>query len=398
MSDEIEAPPPVDSRLHKQINSVVLQWMQMDDPTMGLYYLEDFTGPTLFLEARNANPITYTKKKMMYVFLKTNIILDPKVVYKDKYNNEYTRVPKEVVQTYHFGGLPLYDAIGQVRTMEPKPNIQSLPRENSRQTMTRNKRDPTSITQGVPLPTSTVKVGEGLGFNGENPSTRRSTTPHPSMGTTFHETMGAFPLRPPIHAPSQRKLRPSDFKKLVKKFDGTKDPHYHMDNIKQVINAKNVYKWHTQFEGFGMNLDGAALEWLRDLPKGAYTTLDQLEPDFIEAFSLTGMKHNTITKIYNFKQLEIETVRDCSKRLKNYCLRCPKIEIPNQEQLVSLFLEGLLNRKLHAALYPKKHKTLNACIKQAVELDDNVDEFRDGRPTRLGDLGSDKSSESRMVT
>ena len=120
--------------------------MQMDDPTMGLYYLEDSTGPTLFLEARNANPITYIEKKMMFVFLKTNIILDLEVVYKDKYNNEYTRVPKEVVQTYHFGGLPLYNAIGQVRIVEPKPSIQSLSRENSRQTMTRNKKDPTSIT------------------------------------------------------------------------------------------------------------------------------------------------------------------------------------------------------------------------------------------------------------
>ena len=87
--------------MYKQINSVVLQRMQMDDPTMGLYYLEDSTGPTLFLEARNANPNTYIEKKMKYVFLKTNIILDPEVVYKYKYDNEYTRVPKEVVQTYH---------------------------------------------------------------------------------------------------------------------------------------------------------------------------------------------------------------------------------------------------------------------------------------------------------
>ena len=78
-----------------------------------------------------------------------------------------------------------------------------------------------------------------------------------------------------------------------------------------------------------MTLDGAALDWFRDLPKGAYTTLDQLEPDFIEAFLLTGIKHNTATKIYNFKQLEIETVRDCSKQLKKYLFRCPEIEIPS---------------------------------------------------------------------
>ena len=79
-----------------------------------------------------------------------------------------------------------------------------------------------------------------------------------------------------------------------------------------------------------MTLDGAALDWFRDLPKGAYTTLDQLEPDFIKSFSFkTGF--NTVTKIYNFKQLETETVRGCSKQLKKYLLRCPKIEIPSQE-------------------------------------------------------------------
>ena len=39
MFDEIETPPLVDSSLYKQINFVILQWMKMDDPTMGLYYL-----------------------------------------------------------------------------------------------------------------------------------------------------------------------------------------------------------------------------------------------------------------------------------------------------------------------------------------------------------------------
>ena len=90
-------------------------------------------------------------------------------------------------------------------------------------------------------------------------------------------------------------------------------------------------------------------------------------------------------------------MRGCSKRLKKYLLICLEIEIPSQERLVSLSLEGLLNRKLHAALYPKKHKTLNACIKEAVKLDDNIDELRYGRPTRLGDSKSDKSAKSRVV-
>ena len=119
--------------------------------------------------------------------------MDTKVVYKDRYNIEYTREPKEVVQTYHFGGLPLYNTIGWVRIVAPKPSIQSLPREESRKTTIKNGRDPTSITHGVPLPTSTTRVGDGLGVNGRNPTTRESTTPHTSIGAIAHEIMGITP-------------------------------------------------------------------------------------------------------------------------------------------------------------------------------------------------------------
>ena len=56
--------------------------MQADNPTMGLYYFDDNTKPTLFLAAKDAHPTTYIGEKMMYVFLKTNIILDPEVVYR----------------------------------------------------------------------------------------------------------------------------------------------------------------------------------------------------------------------------------------------------------------------------------------------------------------------------
>ena len=38
--------------------------------------------------------------------------------------------------------------------------------------------------------------------------------------------------------------------------------HNHMANIsRHVVRAKQVNKWHTQFEGFGMNLDRPALDW-----------------------------------------------------------------------------------------------------------------------------------------
>ena len=90
-------------------------------------------------------------------------------------------------------------------------------------------------------------------------------------------------------------------------------------------------------------------------------------------------------------------MRDYSKGLKKYILRCPKKEIPNWECLVSIFLEGLLDKKLHAALYPMKHKTLIACIKDAIKLDDNVDEYKDERPMAMGDVGSQQSLELRVI-
>ena len=45
--------------------------------------------------------------------------------------------------------------------------------------------------------------------------------------------------------------------------------------------------------------------------------------------------------------------------------------MPSQERLVSIFLEGLLNRELHASLYMKHHKNLNQCINDAIDFDDN---------------------------
>ena len=49
------------------------------------------------------------------------------------------------------------------------------------------------------------------------------------------------------------------------------------------------------------------------------------------------------------------------------------MELPSQAKAVSIFLEGLRDKSLHADLYNKKHKTLNECIYDAIDLDDNCD-------------------------
>ena len=60
MMEDMETPPLVDPSLFQQVNFVLLQRMHVDDPTLGLYYLENATGTTLFLEAKE--PLTLKRK------------------------------------------------------------------------------------------------------------------------------------------------------------------------------------------------------------------------------------------------------------------------------------------------------------------------------------------------
>ena len=38
-----------------------------------------------------------------------------------------------------------------------------------------------------------------------------------------------------------------------------------------------------------------------------------------------------------------------------------------------MFIEGLVSRELHAMLYIRHHKTMNECIHEAIEFDDNCE-------------------------
>ena len=56
-------------------------------------------------------------------------------------------------------------------------------------------------------------------------------------------------------------------------------------------------------------------------------------------------------------------------------------EMPSQERLVSIFLEGLSSKELHTALYMKHHKNLNECIHDAIDYHDNYGEELKGKDT-----------------
>ena len=124
-----------------------------------------------------------------------------------------------------------------------------------------------------------------------------------------------------------------------------------------------------------MTLEGKALSWFQTLEPEMFKKFKTLENDFIAAFSKMGIKHNVVAQIYGFVQKENESVRDCANRLRQYIARCSEGEMPSSQRLVSIFLEGLANKSLHANLYAKKHDTLNSCIKDAIDFDDNCKKF-----------------------
>ena len=101
--------------------------------------------------------------------------------------------------------------------------------------------------------------------------------------------------------------------KMVKKYDGSSDPHDHVVAYQQAIHGEQVRDVHTQVEGFGMTLESKALTWFQALEPQCKASL---EKDFIDSFSKMGVKHKPESKIQAFKQKKHEIVRDCVNHLK----------------------------------------------------------------------------------
>lgn len=144
------------------------------------------------------------------------------------------------------------------------------------------------------------------------------------------------------------------------------------------MRAKEVTDLHVLKEGFGLTLSGKALSWFETLNTSVYNDLVSLEIDLIKAFTKIEIKHSVSQLILKFKQDEKEIMREYANCFRQYITRGPEKDLPPPQKLVSIFLEGLLNKSLHANLYGRKHETLNECIKEAIDLDDNGDDIWQG--------------------
>ena len=78
---------------------------------------------------------------------------------------------------------------------------------------------------------------------------------------------------------------------MVKKYDGSSDPHDHMAAYRQAVHAEQVRDVHMQVEGFGLTLERKDLTWFQALEPQCKTSMAVLEKDFIASFSKMGVKH-----------------------------------------------------------------------------------------------------------
>ena len=170
-----------------------------------------------------------------------------------------------------------------------------------------------------------------------------------------------------------KKMTPTMLQKFSKKFDGTGDPYDHVAQFRQLVFAEGVTDMHTMVQGFGLTMMGKALTWFQTLKLAMLYDFDTLVKYFIESYIKIGIKHNTITQILSFRQKDIETIKECIDRLRQYIVRCLASETPSQECLISCFIEVLTNRQLYMYLFAKNHVDFDECCFDAQNFDDNCD-------------------------
>ncbi|MCO5590965.1 hypothetical protein L7F22_044941 [Adiantum nelumboides] len=182
-----------------------------------------------------------------------------------------------------------------------------------------------------------------------------------------------------------RQMRPSQVAKcMLKKYGGSGDPYAHVSLFKQVLRAEQITDFHTQYEGFGLTLEGTALTWFQSLDPKLFPNIDNVLREFTEEFSKRSIKQNTVSQIYAFKQKENEKVKEASLRFKQYIKRCPRRELPQDERLSVLFMEGLRNETLKKDLHLKVCSTFEQVIREALYLVDNCKAY--------GEVGEDAES------
>ena len=77
--DKTERPPQLDPKLYKLISSMPFKRIMVDDQSLGLYQGENQSKIDMYLQIRGVEPEVLIDQKIIYVFMRAELLLDPEM-------------------------------------------------------------------------------------------------------------------------------------------------------------------------------------------------------------------------------------------------------------------------------------------------------------------------------
>ena len=180
----------------------------------------------------------------------------------DKYGIRYKHYEQILAQGLTWQGMPILElAPGTASSMGT-----GLNKSPSRSGTRKPERTERSVPSAPPISTHTTFNMGRTGFVAEGVPIGPIHTPTHTMQhfVPRGDISASFPAR---ISQDTRKVRPADFPKWVKKFNGSGDPYDHLASFKQVARAETVIDLYIKVECFGLTLEGKALLWFQTLNK-----------------------------------------------------------------------------------------------------------------------------------
>ncbi|MCO5611004.1 hypothetical protein L7F22_065252 [Adiantum nelumboides] len=285
--------------------------VKTDNIFLGLYKYDGGEHATYY---RCEEPLLkeLTDEKKLYVFTYGEDVKS-ELIMTDKYGRSYVNVgPKELAGYTYFGG-PLLNYY--FTPPKPKPVVRQT--ESMGYPIIPNTRPVFPKIRTMESLSGTAHMGSG--------TYSRDTHAREAMSHRERDTDTRSSIKIPVESHSRgtdrrgdmsdrrrmwaetRRMKPSQVAKCMpKKYGRSGDPYAHISLFNQVLRAEQITDFHTQYEGFGLTLEGTALTWFQPLDPELFLNIDNVLREFTEEFSKRGIKHNTVSQIYAFKQRENE--------------------------------------------------------------------------------------------
>ena len=249
--DKVEEPSFVDSADMKLLNPIKVQLIKTDDPNIAVYVRESDEVKTCYFTKTLDLGIIH-EEKLLYIYLEGTNTLKINPVFLDKFGVLYEPMEQRVVRSLSWQGLP-------IPKLAPKPtssigtgifspkggdsrNVASMQKMPNLAEDALSSRATASVDRVMPKapPMLEINAFSTLERGKTRPSAHEvhskatdHTRPTPTARFSgLADDVSAFAPRREFK--DNRRVRPANFQKWIKKFNGSSDPYDHLASFKQI--------------------------------------------------------------------------------------------------------------------------------------------------------------------